>query len=1004
MRCAATALLLGTTLLCSCAGSPDRRTLAQLHDVEPDMSEVQVHDGLGQAMRAYESFLEEAPESELTPEAMRRLADLKLEQEFGILGDGGSTELPAPRRAAATAGTSAPSAAIPGASASDPDFERRMAGQEAALSPDEGPALELPEGGPATARGPEQAIALYDRILSSYPDYEHNDQVLYQKARAFDELGRPDEAIAVIERLVAEHPGSRYVDEVQFRRAEYFFVRRKYLAAEEAYAAIAAMGPGSEYYELALYKLGWTLYKQELHEEALTRYMALLDYKVSTGYDFDAPADEADGQRIADTFRVISLSFSNLGGSGAVAEYFAASGPRSYEDRVYSQLGEFYLEKLRYADAAEVYGKFIELHPLHRASPHFSMRVVEIYEAGGFPKLVLEAKKEFAASYGLQAEYWRHFDVEDSPEVLSYLKSNLSDLATHYHALYQDGELADEAPANFEEALRWYRAYLASFPAEADTPGVHHRLADLLLEHEDFAEAARAYEHTAYEYPAHEQAAEAGYAAIYAHRENQKRAPEAEEPAARRAAVTSTLRFVEAFPEHEHAAVVLGAAIDDLYAMQDLEPAIATGRKLIDEYPDAEPSVRRSAWTVVAHASLDLGRYPEAEAAYLRVLETPPAEDESRQGIVDNLAAAVYQQGEQARLAQDYRAAADHFLRIREVAPTSEIRPKAEYDAGAALIELAEWTEAGAVLDSFRQSYPEHQLSQEATKQMAVVYRQEGEGARAAAEYERMAAEADDPELRGEALLLAGELYEDSKLPERALAVYQEYLRDFPRPLELAVETRFKVAALHEAAGDAGSRHEQLRRIVEIDAAAGPERSDRTRELAARSALVLAEELHRRFAEIELVQPFERNLQEKRRRMDEALGAFGRLVDYEVGEVIAAATFYMAEIYSEFGRALLDSERPKNLDAASLEEYEAVLEEEAFPFEEKAIAVHEKNLELMAAGIYGAWIQKSLDRLAELVPGRYAKFETSSGFIASIDHYAYRQTPAAEEVSDAALR
>ena len=67
-----------------------------------------------------------------------------------------------------------------------------------------------------------------------------------------------------------------------------------------------------------------------------------------------------------------------------------------------------------------------------------------------------------------------------------------------------------------------------------------------------------------------------------------------------------------------------------------------------------------------------------------------------------------------------------------------------------------------------------------------------------------------------------------------------------------------------------------------------------------------------------------------------------------------------------------------------------VLEEEAFPFEEKAIEVHEKNLELMASGIYNAWIEKSLGELAVLVPGRYAKFETSSGLIASLDAYEYR--------------
>jgi hypothetical protein len=44
----------------------------------------------------------------------------------------------------------------------------------------------------------------------------------------------------------------------------------------------------------------------------------------------------------------------------------------------------------------------------------------------------------------------------------------------------------------------------------------------------------------------------------------------------------------------------------------------------------------------------------------------------------------------------------------------------------------------------------------------------------------------------------------------------------------------------------------------------------------------------------------------------------------------------------------------------------------------------------MAAGIYNPWIEKSLDELAILVPGRYAKFEASSGLIASLEGYAYR--------------
>jgi hypothetical protein len=45
----------------------------------------------------------------------------------------------------------------------------------------------------------------------------------------------------------------------------------------------------------------------------------------------------------------------------------------------------------------------------------------------------------------------------------------------------------------------------------------------------------------------------------------------------------------------------------------------------------------------------------------------------------------------------------------------------------------------------------------------------------------------------------------------------------------------------------------------------------------------------------------------------------------------------------------------------------------------------------MSGGIYNAWTEKSLARLAVLKPGRYAKSEISSGFLGSIDRYVYRQ-------------
>ena len=59
----------------------------------------------------------------------------------------------------------------------------------------------------------------------------------------------------------------------------------------------------------------------------------------------------------------------------------------------------------------------------------------------------------------------------------------------------------------------------------------------------------------------------------------------------------------------------------------------------------------------------------------------------------------------------------------------------------------------------------------------------------------------------------------------------------------------------------------------------------------------------------------------------------------------------------------------------------------------------------------GVWTERSLDGLAVLMPGRYAKFEESSGFLVSIDSYNYRspsvplpdatEIPAEEPVEEA---
>ena len=54
-------------------------------------------------------------------------------------------------------------------------------------------------------------------------------------------------------------------------------------------------------------------------------------------------------------------------------------------------------------------------------------------------------------------------------------------------------------------------------------------------------------------------------------------------------------------------------------------------------------------------------------------------------------------------------------------------------------------------------------------------------------------------------------------------------------------------------------------------------------------------------------------------------GDIGRLIDYEIGEVTAAATYYLAEIHIGFSRSLMSSERPPGMSDAAYEYWTGAL-------------------------------------------------------------------------------
>ena len=404
-------------------------------------------------------------------------------------------------------------------------------------------------------------------------------------------------------------------------------------------------------------------------------------------------------------------------------------------------------------------------------------------------------------------------------------------------------------------------------------------------------------------------------------------------------------------------------------------------RQVLALQPPAAPAQRKVAWTVVAHTAFERGAFDQSEKAYGEVLALTPEKEAGRNDLVERLAASVYKQGEKARAEGKSREAVDHFARVATVAPQSTIRATAQYDSAAALIGLKDWDGATRTLEDFRQRYPNHPLQADVGSKLALAYLEKQNWGQAAGEFERIAATSKDPKVARDALWQAAELHEKAGARAPATKAYTQYLKQYPDPLEPAVEARYRLAQLARADGNAVREFALMKDIMQVDQTAGAARTDRTRYLGAMGALAMAEPVFETYRKIQLVEPLAKQLKAKKAKMEEALKAYAVASDYGVADVSTAATYHIATVYQDFGRALMASQRPKKLSKVELEQYNLMLEEQAYPFEEKSMELHEVNARRAADGIYDKWVKSSFAALKEMRPVRYGKSERSEGVV-----------------------
>jgi tetratricopeptide (TPR) repeat protein len=800
--------------------------------------------------------------------------------------------------------------------------------------------------------------------LKDYPDAPNSDQVLYRLAHIEDQLGNHQESLAALVQLAQAYPESAHYAETQFRLGERAFLKGDYIAAEDAYTEVIYALNNADYKQRALFKRGWSRYKQGLYAEAAEDHYRAIEHQ-----NFPTYAELSDNERgiFEEHFRAIALAFIHIPNQDFLFQFF----PDAENDYLYHTcraMSEIFLQQERFNDAAQVLRSFVERKRTSQHAPMAHLRVLDIWKTAGFATRRLNELTDFYAFHGSNKEFWQAEHLFTIQDEAWRLREHFLYAASHHHKAFK--KAASEATA--DSAARWYERYIRHFPSAARSERVYTLYGDLLTTLQRKEEAIGYYEQAAYDgnIILDKQAAYATVTLSFEmYKAQQADATTAEQWLDKH--LRYAQQFVSLYPDSLDASDIALHAAEAAYKHARFADTIALAN-LLPQDPGSRSYA--SGQLLKARSLFELDRLVEAEETLTLLARNGTHTRSKAQTIADNLALVIFRRGEYAQQQGEIQEAIIHFARITDAAPASDVAPQALYDAIDLAIAHELWHAAIQHMEFFQAHYGSHALADDVTRRLSVAYLNAKQYVAAAKALETVSSQAGNDDVKMASLWQAAELYEQEGNAEAAVRTYRTYAHTYPRPYPQYMEAMYKLTQLYDAQNDEYRRNFWFQKIADAERSAPASiKTDRTNHIGATSLLNLARQKQSAFQHVRLVEPLAESLARKKTLMQEAIELYSQASSYNQAGTTTEATFSIASTYQSFSRALLDSERPGHLTGAQLAQYEILLEDQAFPFEEMSIEFHEANLAKIAQGIVTPWVDKSIKQLQTLFPVRYAR-------------------------------
>ncbi len=840
-------------------------------------------------------------------------------------------------------------------------------------------------------------IDSYDRIVDSGVFYQRMDELLYQTAKATKFIGDDEESIRRLKLLVGLYPKSDLVDESMFRMAETLFELGKFAEAEAQYKKLIAFARDATFHHRAHFKLGWSVFRQDRFEEAAVHASKVLDAypSLKNAVEYDALAVK-DQDLVDDTFRLLSTMFSQDESGESIETLQASVGHKHYAYLLYDSLFRFHLRQERFRDAGLVARGFADKYSTDFNAYRMAQNEIQTYHRGDFDILEWQAKENFANNFGIKSDYWQGLNASQKELIRPLIVKVLDELAHLYYvrmqtafdsAVKQKGNktaLATKTSNYYvfgKQAADYYEELVATRKKDRYSGEQLYLAAEAAYKIGDYRRAISLYERAAYENISHPKAVKAGYASVLTYEDlkgassSGAKALSVEDTLSRRQAVE---RFAVHFPMAKQTPGLLNDLANEFYQEQDYLKAVDVSARVVKRRT-ASAAVLYSSWLVNAHSHFVLENFALAEVAYQSLLSYKKKADMAV--LSERLAASVYKQAESE---SELGKSAELYLRVVDLVPDASIVPQALFDASTQFLQLENWSQAIATLNVFQERFPDSEMYQDASDKLVFAYLNNDEPIPAAEKLIEISNTIKDHGIASNSLYRAAEIYLENDFTLEAVGLLESFIKRYPEQFALNIEAYHQNIAYYTGRNEQKWADKWRSALVSYELDNRSQRNDRSSYLAANAALRLLRKDVSSFEAIKLSLPLKKSLDQKTRNLKKLVAKLEGLADYEVAEIISAATFKIASIYRTLAQDVMSSERPDKLTELQLEQYDILLEEQAYSFEEQALEIYQINLDKVPEGEYDQWIAATYEALAEMNP---TEFERKPRGILQADEY-----------------